>query len=1295
MDDRGNETLNTERELQNLRMNNAMLQDFSETIKKQMNELEEELQKSRHDYIEVLQSKYFIIWLMRYLILICLLFVNTIDRDAVKCDFDTLSNEATKLKNHKLELAEMLEKKNEEISRLKETINSIETFNRNNTHDSNLNSSLNDIKMKEIKLTFEENRLNHERDLFNKQIKQLTEDVQTKSNELLTLRKDNNVTIMQGNLKMEQQSNEINRLHIEINQLKGQNENKDKVNQDLSKNYLELQLQCNKLESTFSKETEAQNDVIQLLMKRTDDLQNDLTNKVNENNDLRDILKKGYEGHSALELEFESMKESYINDIKELETDRAKMKRELEHCKTQVSEFNKRCIEKEFEKHFPLAFENNRQLNNLVSLADIYDEFARTKQEKEELDEKNAKLVDEIHTLENRLNEDRPIMYKNFQSYKQMVSSYSTLEEQYLSLLSEKDIFVSQKDEDTRSINTLQREIRRYEIENNQLSIQIQNLLKSDHRAKGFSLQDSSMNLHSSDTLNIPLSMIAFSDIQDLQEKNRELIRLLNNLTAELDNGSSTKDESDRLAIIKNELDQHKREVEQLKDELNQKNELLERGNKQQSRLFSVEDCFDPKELVSNNKELKAKVEKYQQDIETCRQQNLEEVRRLDNSKNALFAENVNAKAEILSLTTDLESKRHHIDNISMTLEKYQNENASLRERNIKLNANVENLEKNIIYVKNEIDSLKETLKLSENSVHLAQYERDLYKNNETSLIKENAMIKDDLENHKRLVYSLRAIQDNYNKSESESVRSLQVQIENLRQNNEYYRIKLEKEEEKWRITSNDLSARINNLQVLLDKEKNNCIELQHKYFDLQMQHQKEVENAKAAAVNEAASTVGDSSTINSDQKRQLLNLQDEVKVLKGKLTNSEATCENMKSINLTLEENLNKLISNNEENSHNFTSELQNKSESIRKLLEELNTTREEYDLIVAQKNATIEQIKASADSNAQQIEELKNLFIIQQEATHKAQENEQNLADDLTYQRAIAAKALEDYEAEVALHSDDSATIFELKLQVESAQKNLLEKESEITKLKDQASLNMNLWENQRKSLFDDGEALKARCSSLESTNETLLSQIDQLNNQVIALQNNSNIFSLDEANQQENANQLLGVVKFIREEKAQLQSKFSKLNDDHVCLQIEVENYKKEIANLKNAIEIEKQSTNRVSNMTEFNNLLSKAELVPILTENNSQMRIEINQLEKRCSELLEKIAKYELNEESVNELANKAEDEVVEKQFLQSQVEQFKVKINALNQQLKSYDSDSIKRLLSEKTNLSRQVFINQY
>ena len=55
-----------ERELQNLSLQNSMQKEFIDKIKQQLQETETELQKSRHEYYEILQGKFFLLELINF-----------------------------------------------------------------------------------------------------------------------------------------------------------------------------------------------------------------------------------------------------------------------------------------------------------------------------------------------------------------------------------------------------------------------------------------------------------------------------------------------------------------------------------------------------------------------------------------------------------------------------------------------------------------------------------------------------------------------------------------------------------------------------------------------------------------------------------------------------------------------------------------------------------------------------------------------------------------------------------------------------------------------------------------------------------------------------------------------------------------------------------------------------------------------------------------------------------------------------------------------------------------------------
>ncbi|OTF80972.1 hypothetical protein BLA29_010147, partial [Euroglyphus maynei] len=245
------------------------------------------------------------------------------DRDNIKKELDNLHGEVQKLSNEKIEIFELLKGKNDEIISLKDSIQS--SKHSTPTFDSSSTKSNSTTALNEIRLQFMDNRFKEEKNLYQTQIKLLTDELETKTQELLNVRKETNEKLLSANLKIDDQTDEIANIKLEINRLKKLNESKDEKNEELSNKLLELQIHCTKLESTYNKENEAQNEIINLLNKNNDEKEKESRQKDECIAELRELLQKGLEAHNELELQFESMKESYMNDVKELEEERQKL----------------------------------------------------------------------------------------------------------------------------------------------------------------------------------------------------------------------------------------------------------------------------------------------------------------------------------------------------------------------------------------------------------------------------------------------------------------------------------------------------------------------------------------------------------------------------------------------------------------------------------------------------------------------------------------------------------------------------------------------------------------------------------------------------------------------------------------------------------------------------------------------------------------------------------------------------------------------------------------------------------
>lgn len=1178
--------------------------------------------------------------------------------NALKCELDQAKQELARSNEDKFQVVQLLEKKNNELASLTKVVQEIQSQEKTNNF-----SLINEAKLKEIKLTFEEARLRDERILYNKEIETLRQELCTKTNDIFDLRNEFSLAKLKFKKDAEAKSDEIKTLVSELNRVNSLIKKKDETIEELSNKMCEWQTDHVQLEQTINAETEHSNEVVTILQKKLEDCQKELNGKNNEIADLRQALSLGYSAHNELEVQFIAMKSEYAQNIKEYEKERERLAEELEKCNYIISNSNKMSLELELEKYFPLA---HNQQTEVVKLSDLYTNFIEAKNQLAESHESIAQMQETIAKLNDRINQDQPISCKKAQDYELVLEKNAELERDIYKLLEEKECFLDEKDDFVRTINTLKREIERYSRDNDVLSDQIKHLLVSIQEMKGFPV-----NPESTET------RFTFKDIQGLQEKNRELFSLLNKMENRLDSQAV---EEDKIEEYKVQIKQYEIELDNLRSDLAQKDALIESSTlspKKTTRNSYVSDS----ELTLMNKDLMAKNEKLTDELHYVQDSHLKEKSKYQNQINDLMMENVSTKENHFKLVADLDRKHQELENALSSLEKYRLENVDLRERNIKLNVNLENLEKNVVVLKGEISSLKETLNQKDSRVQMALSERDIYKNNEINLLKDNVRLREDLEKQNGMIDTLRKSLQEVNQIESESIQSLRFQIEKLQQENNLLKEKVDKQKEKIK----EYSAREHNLQIMLEKEKNKLLELEKQCLEMKMlsQSQKTVVQQEIIPADPCSTGL---STL-TDYKKKLQLAQEDIKLLTGKLANSESAHEELEKRSLTLEENLNKVIAENTAIESELTSKLEGKSEEIENLSQQLVQLRSEHEQIVQIKNNEISQCKNELTECFNRIEQLQASLDQANDATARAILNESQVLDDLKIQQIIAAKAREDCEAQEALRSSDAkkisdqqAEIDELKQSLHQAQSNL----AQLVKSKEVLESELDIY---RKNCED----LKSRMSTLEQANDSLIIQIDLLNNQVISLENNSNLFmTMDEDKKQENAKHLLSVIKYLREDKTKLSSFLAKANDEKLSLQVEVANLNKQIETLKESLQLEKQYINTMGSNNEFNDLVAKAELVPVLNENLSKLRLEVSSLKKRCSELTDCLKRSVMDEKTVNELINKSEDVEAEKEALRNLAEEWKTKANDLAQQLRNCDNESIRKIMNEKNLLQRQV-----
>lgn len=93
--------------------------------------------------------------------------------------------------------------------------------------------------------------------------------------------------------------------------------------------------------------------------------------------------------------------------------------------------------------------------------------------------------------------------------------------------MTDREVWLQEKDTIVRINQQFEREIKRFEQENRDLSRQIQALVRSVQEARGFRISHEQDCRQSSFECDVPPELITFKDIEEIQTRNRELMNAL------------------------------------------------------------------------------------------------------------------------------------------------------------------------------------------------------------------------------------------------------------------------------------------------------------------------------------------------------------------------------------------------------------------------------------------------------------------------------------------------------------------------------------------------------------------------------------------------------------------------------------------------------------------------------------------------------------------------------------------------------------------------------------------------
>ncbi|RDW94660.1 hypothetical protein BP5796_00423 [Coleophoma crateriformis] len=652
--------------------------------------------------------------------------------------------------------------------------------------------------------------------------------------------------------------------------------------------------------------------------------------------------------------------------------------------------------------------------------------------------------------------------------------------------------------------------------------------------------------------------LTVFRNINELQEKNQELLRITRQLGAQM--------ESEEAIAAKHQAAKDHEEVKSLQVKIeNYKDELQSMVTRSESYI-KERDMFrrmlqhrgplpagselasffgqsvdgsqngvvqtieqNPHGRENANyavllRELQGHFDQYREEQTVDRRTMKEQTEKLSQEKGSL-------QAEISKVSSQLTFANERYEMLHSNLVMLQNENSELQKRSQILSEAAAKQDLRTQQVAEDLVEAKGLVESMRNETANLKAEKKLWKDIQDRLSQDNENLMNERSRLNGLIANQQTLQNERELSESETRRRLQTQVESL---------------------GSELSTTKRRLNDELEENKKGQL---RKEYDSQ-QSQKRIDDLVASLGSVREELVAAKTTRDHLQARveeltiELKSAEERVEVLQPRPTPRPGANTAVPDVNGHQDDNLSKeqelsieiselkrdleLTKSDLENTKSQMEQYKSISQSSEEELQSLNATqdqyREEMDKIIEQKDSKIRELQQRVDDISTELantnNELTTLRNQQAEVARKAEEEKQILEveiarlkdederhataaqfhqQDLRAQAAIATKAQQDYENELVKHAEAAKILQNLRMEYNQLKTESATLRAEAESAKVALSQSESSWEERREQFETELSELRTRRDDINSQNKLLHHQLENLGSQISALQQN----------------------------------------------------------------------------------------------------------------------------------------------------------------------------------------------
>lgn len=1184
------------------------------------------------------------------------------------------------------------------------------------------------------------------------QIDMLSNDLNRNIQDLQKCRSDATGRTMTIETKLHEKTEELNIATSQIAHLTESNASLNARIEELSQQLLVHSDEFTKMMEKYQKELVAKDRLTELYKKKSEEIvdeQRDITSVVSE---LKAALKEATDEYGDLETKYKQMELQHQQEIEEKNKAIDELQDELKNANQLLKDAQQENIDIAVEKLCPAAATTSKLIRSGKSLTEIYTLYVNTSEELQRVRKDYEQLKLRFSDVIQEIEEKAPIIQRTEIDLEKASEANAELNNQLEKMIRERVDLRHQSDELLMKVKSLETQTKELLRDRQDLSRQVCHLLQIIEQVRGGQgpMRDESITSDMSGNEVITKRLVTFSDIQELQQNNTQLLAVVRDLTAKIEEMDELKSHMDQ-ATYEAKIENYTRRLQDMQENMELQTRMMEKcisqrehykklyndvNKKGVSKNSSVADNFDMGDddntpsasntslnsaglnssvVTEKNKkitDLEQKVKDSEHELKTLKEEyeNYRKEKRLnDEMLNKQFDSLRTELREVSTINCKLRAQVEHHDGQLKLQQKniatYKKQIQTLEDRNKNYEATIIKHETAMAYLRD--DAMNSSSKLSRAEILVEKITQDnrMLKDSESRLKAEREVLYRERQSNSLVLNNLEMIKTTMERSENEGKMRLETRLDDLTRECSALRRRLQEEQDRFRELSSHLERQTQTAKERMEEEK----ALATKYREELVQAREEIEK-KSEKVDQLSKKLQESLTPTQDDNpvAQANKLRKEMEIKFNEVLAEKETLE--KDLALSKE----------------HAKQYCDMAESYEKQLLEINETYSEYKTRV---EADLAQTKKSETNLKQRVNDLETEISLDinnrqlmagdtstqlhkaqldlKEALSKISENNRELRELREKSTSLSAAleaAEQKYANEMILHSNDIKTMARLKEEI-----NVIHHQFESLKMardsaEDKFESGKKLWTEKHENLLQEKAELEERLADLDKQNAALHDQIQELSTKMFVnmsqSMDESNVEAADTSmnrsttDEEKSSEQLLQVIKYLRKEKDIAVAKFDILRSENIRLKSEMQLIQKKLDETQATLINKPDENASALNSVRHEELLRKVETLNAITDSNRILREERDSLSIKYNALQDRVTKVEDElvplQEKTRELEVKNETLTCENVALRTEATRWRQRSNTLLERSNKNSPDDWKRLQTERENLAKML-----